>query len=122
MRSRARASSAARRSFQVQAYPFRMTAANMAKHRNNPNIPFWRMLKEGNDHFEVTRHEPIVEVCEKRYVFNPQAPQNFTPANNGIKIGTPWGGFRDQTQQASLKFNPTASVRSTRCRPTCSWR
>ena len=95
------------RSFQVQAYPFRMTAANFAKHRNNPNIPFWRMLKEGNDHFELTRQEPIVEVCEKRYVFNPQAPQNFTPANNGIKIGTPWGGFRDQTQQAALKFNPT---------------
>ena len=45
-------------------------------------------------------------MCEKRYVFNPQAPQNFTPANNGIKIGTPWGGFRDQTQQAALKFNP----------------
>ena len=95
------------RAFQVQAYPFRMTAANFAKHRNNPHIPFWRMLKEGNDHFELTGHEPVVEVCEKRYVFNPQAPQNFTPANNGIKIGTPWGGFRDQTQQASLKFNPT---------------
>jgi murein L,D-transpeptidase YafK len=95
------------RAFQVQAYPFRMTPANFAKHRNNPNVPFWRMLKEGNDHFELTRQEPVVEVCDKRYVFNPQAPQNFTPANNGIKIGTPWGGFRDQTQQASLKFNPT---------------
>jgi hypothetical protein len=95
------------RSFQVQAYPFRMTAANFAKHRNNPHIPFWRMLKEGNDHFELTRQEPVVEVCEKRYVFNPQAPQNSTPSNNGIKLGTPWGGFRDQMQQASLKFNPT---------------
>ena len=95
------------RSFQVQAYPFRMTPANFAKHRNNPNVPFWRMLKEGNDHFELTRQEPVVEVCDKRYVFNPQAPQNFTQANNGIKLGTPWGGFRDQTQQASLKFNPT---------------
>jgi murein L,D-transpeptidase YafK len=97
------------RAFQVQAYPFRMTAANFAKHRNNPNIPFWRMLKEGNDHFEVTRQEPAVEVCEKRYVFNAQAPQNFTPANNGIKLGTPWGGFRDQqAQPVSLKFNPTS--------------
>jgi L,D-transpeptidase-like protein len=96
------------RGFQVQAFPFRMTAANFAKHRNNPAIPFWRMLKEGNDQFELTRQEPVVEVCEKRYVFNPQAPQNFTPANNnGIKIGTPWGGFRDQTQAAALKFNPT---------------
>ena len=46
------------KSFQVQAYPFRMTPANMAKHRNNPNIPFWRMLKEGYDHFEVTNSSP----------------------------------------------------------------
>jgi murein L,D-transpeptidase YafK len=96
------------RAFQVQAYPFRMTAANFAKHRNNPNIPFWRMLKEGNDHFELTRQEPVVEVCEKRYVFDPQAPQNATPApSNSIKVGTPWGGFRDPAQQASLRFNPT---------------
>ena len=58
------------KSFQVQAYPFRMTALNMAKHRNNPNMPFWRMIKEGNDHFMVTKAEPKVDVCEKRYVFN----------------------------------------------------
>jgi murein L,D-transpeptidase YafK len=71
------------KSFQVQAYPFRMTPANMAKHRNNPNTPFWRMLKEGYDHFEVTRLEPKVDVCEKRYVFNAQGtngqPLNFSP-------------------------------------------
>jgi hypothetical protein len=64
------------RSFQVQAYPFRMTPANFAKHRNNPNIPFWKMLKRGNDHFEVTGLEPKVDVCEKRYVFNAQQPAN----------------------------------------------
>ena len=63
------------RSFQVQAYPFRMTPQNMAKHRNNPNIAFWKMLKKGNDHFEVTRPEPKVDVCEKRYVFDAQSPQ-----------------------------------------------
>src|SRR5436305_10373463 len=84
------------RAFQVQAYPFRMTAANFAKHRNNPNIPFWRMLKEGSDHFEVTHQEAVVEGCEKRYVFDPQAQQNFTPAYNGLKVGTPWSGIRDQ--------------------------
>ena len=60
----------------MQAYPFRMTAQNMAKHRNNPNIAFWRMLKEGNDHFEVTHQEPKVDVCEKRYVFDAGAPAN----------------------------------------------
>ena len=58
------------RAFQFQAYPFHMTPVNMAKHRNNPNMPFWRMIKEGNDHFEVTKQEPKVDFCEKKYVFD----------------------------------------------------
>jgi murein L,D-transpeptidase YafK len=58
------------RAFQLQAYPFRMTPLNMAKHRNNPNMPFWKMIKEGYDHFEVTRLEPKVDFCEKKYVFD----------------------------------------------------
>jgi hypothetical protein len=60
----------------MEAFPFRMTALNMAKHRNNPNFAFWKMLKEGYDHFEATRQEPKVAVCEKRYVFDPAAPDN----------------------------------------------
>src|SRR4030088_950684 len=58
------------RAFQLQAYPFKMTPANMAKHRNNPKMPFWKMIKEGYDHFEVTRQEPKVDFCEKKYVFD----------------------------------------------------
>jgi murein L,D-transpeptidase YafK len=58
------------RAFQMQAYPFRMTPLNMAKHRNNPNMPFWKMIKEGYDHFEMTRLEPKVDFCEKKYVFD----------------------------------------------------
>ena len=56
--------------------PFKMTPVNMAKHRNNPNMPFWKMIKEGYDHFEVTRQEPKVDFCEKKYVFDadPKAP------------------------------------------------
>jgi murein L,D-transpeptidase YafK len=68
------------RAFQVQAYPFRMTPLNMAKHRNNPNMPFWKMLKEGNDHFEVSRLEPKVDVCDKRYMFDAEQPANASPA------------------------------------------
>jgi murein L,D-transpeptidase YafK len=67
------------KSFQVQAYPFRMTALNMARHRNNPNLAFWRMIKEGNDHFEVTKTEPRVDVCDKHYVFDARAAGNATP-------------------------------------------
>jgi murein L,D-transpeptidase YafK len=58
--------------FQLQAYPFRMTPLNFARHRDNPNVPFWKMLKEGYDHFEVTHLEPKVNVCEARYVFDAQ--------------------------------------------------
>ena len=66
------------RAFQVQAYPFRMTPLNMAKHRNNPNMPFWKMLKVGYDHFEVTHLEPKVNVCERHYVFDAEAPAGST--------------------------------------------
>jgi murein L,D-transpeptidase YafK len=62
--------SGGQRSFEVHLYPFRMTAENMANHRNDPNMPFWRMLKDGSDHFEVTRRPPVIGVCDKRYVFN----------------------------------------------------
>jgi murein L,D-transpeptidase YafK len=61
-------------SFQVQAYPFRMTPANLARHRNSPNLAFWKMLKVGNDHFEATYLEPKVDVCNRRYVFDAQRP------------------------------------------------
>jgi murein L,D-transpeptidase YafK len=58
------------KAFQLQAFPFKMTPVNMARHRNNPNMPFWKMIKEGWDHFEVTRQEPKVDFCEKKYVFD----------------------------------------------------
>ena len=67
------------KSFQFQAYPFRMTAENLAKHRRSPHLAFWKNLKQGHDHFEVTKIEPRVEVCEKRYVFDPRIKD---PASN----------------------------------------
>ena len=56
--------------FQVEALPFRMSPANFALHRNDPNMAFWRTLKEGSDAFELTRREPQVGYCGGRYVFN----------------------------------------------------
>ncbi|WP_250982054.1 murein L,D-transpeptidase family protein [Rhizobium sp. CG4] len=56
--------------FQVQAYPFRMTAKNMAMQKDDENMPFWRTLKEGYDSFELTKRQPKVSVCGRRYVFN----------------------------------------------------
>ena len=70
------------REFQVHAFPFRMTPANMARHRNDPNMPFWLMLKEGYDHFEVVGEPPKVDVCENRYIFNsvPADGYGFNPS------------------------------------------
>lgn len=68
--------------FQIQAFPFRMTAANMARYRNDPNFEFWKMLKVGYDNFEITKVPPKVDVCEKRYVFNQVTPDGaaFNPS------------------------------------------
>src|SRR5262244_3815471 len=68
------------RSFQLQAYPFRMTPLNMARHRNSPHMAFWKMIKEGYDHFEVTHLEPKVDVCERRYIFDGESMDRFGPA------------------------------------------
>jgi murein L,D-transpeptidase YafK len=81
--------------FQIQAFPFRMTAANMARYRNDPNYPFWKNLKEGYDHFEITKVPPKVDVCEKRYVFN-AVPEG------GAEI-SPTGPCPAFTQPESLK-------------------
>ena len=76
----ARDSLVGRPTFQIQAYPFRLTPANLARHRASPNLAFWNMLKIGNDHFEATHLEPRVDVCDRRYVFNAQAPSNSPSA------------------------------------------
>jgi murein L,D-transpeptidase YafK len=57
--------------FQFQSYPFRMTAENMARHRTDPNIAFWRELKAGSDRFEASREELQVSVVAGRYAFAP---------------------------------------------------
>ena len=78
--------------FQIQAYPFRMTPANLARHRNNPNMPFWKMIKEGNDHFEVTHLEPKVDVCDRHYVFDAAAAGEFDQAA-GLQSDRPLPGL-----------------------------
>jgi len=57
-------------SFQVQAFPFRMTPENMAKNRNDPNFSFWTNLKQGYDNFAVTGRPPKVSYCGRQYVFD----------------------------------------------------
>ena len=58
----------------------------MAKHRNNPNMAFWKMIKEGYDHFEMTRQEPKVDFCEKKYVFDAAKAPDAKPRSRVRRI------------------------------------
>ena len=64
------AHSGGQKAVQMEAFPFRFTPANLARHRLDPNMPFWRELKEGADRFEITKQEPKVGVCNGHYVFD----------------------------------------------------
>ena len=90
--------------FQVQAFPFRMTAANMARYRNDPNYEFWKMLKEGYDHFEITKVPPKVGVCDRRYVFNHTSDPNATISPTA---SCPPGGQPDSLRMAYQSYQTT---------------
>jgi len=65
---------------QLQAFPFRMTAQNLASHAGDPNMPFWEMLKAGSDAFVAMQQPPRVAVCDRRYVFNPIVSGDLDPS------------------------------------------
>lgn len=66
--------------FQVHAFPFRMTEANMRRHAGHEAYPFWLTLKEGYDYFEYARQVPNVAVCSKRYFVNVTLRNGDVPA------------------------------------------
>ena len=61
---------------QLAAFPFRMTTQNLARHADDPNAPFWQVLKMGSDAFFATGRPPSVAVCDQHYVFNPVGTDN----------------------------------------------
>ncbi len=96
------------RDFQIQAFPFRMTAANMARYKSDPNYAFWKMLKQGYDAFETTKKPPKVDVCEKRYVFNVATPDgqplsatDACPPSVGSDVTTAYASY-DKTFQSAF--------------------
>lgn len=90
---------------QLQAFPFRMTAENMARHGHSENLDFWKMLKVGYDNFEVTKRPPEVNVCEKKYVFNQQSSGAFNPTGACPAMSTP-----PALQAALSAYNKTYDV------------
>ena len=57
-------------SFQLQIFPFRMTAQNIAANYDNQHMSFWKNIKEGYDLFEINKAPPTWDVCQGQYVFN----------------------------------------------------
>jgi len=109
--------------FQIQAFPFRMTAANMARYRNDPNYEFWKMLKVGYDYFEVTKVPPKVDVCEKRYVFNqvPVDGQAFSPAGACPGMTQPdslWTAYATYQNTYEAAYNSAVNASTPAPRPT----
>lgn len=51
----------------VHAFPFRMSAANLARHSGSPHRDFWQMLKPGYDAFERTHTPPEIDVVDGVY-------------------------------------------------------
>ncbi|EKD9160627.1 murein L,D-transpeptidase [Salmonella enterica] len=74
-------------SVQVSIYPFRMTDANMQRHKYSYYKDFWAQLKPGYDYFEQTHKPPTVSIVDGRYVVSkplshevvqPQLASNYT--------------------------------------------
>src|ERR1700729_3878688 len=87
------------REIQLQSYPFHMTAENMAKFRLDPNIDFWKNLKDGSDHFEVTKNEPSVLVY----------------ADGGQNAA--FTGYKDVSDPEALASGPQEIVLNDRAKP-----
>ncbi len=93
------------RAFQFQSFPFRMSAENLALHRSDKNIAFWRQLKEGYDHFEATRMEPQVNIAAGRYA--------FSTSDAGLRARVASHREEEEKRIAALIEEGAASVRTT---------
>lgn len=100
---------------QLQSLPFRMTPDNLAKYRADENMPFWKNLKEGADHFEVTKREPQVSVCNRRYMFDTAGNDGGTcstaPANEAVASAVRQKNAQDEQKVASLVQSGVKAVK-----------
>jgi hypothetical protein len=88
-----------------------MTAENLAKHRYDANMPFWRNLKKGSDMFEVARVEPKVSVCQARYAFNRTGDCREDPTKQQIAATAAEKRRQDEAQVAALVARGTPAIR-----------
>lgn len=89
-------------SIQMQSYPFRFNPENLAKYRADPNMPFWKMLKEGSDSFDVTKRETKVSICDRKYVFNKSANACAPDASSPVVQAVARKNHADEVKVAEL--------------------
>lgn len=58
------------KSFQVQIFPFRPTPEKLGEYKDHKHAAFWRNIREGAAHFDLTKRPPKVDVCDRTYQFN----------------------------------------------------
>ena len=92
-------------SFQLHAFPFRMTDARLAAEKSNKWYGYWKTLKQGYDFFEKNRVPPTVAVCERRYVVNAIARNGAKPDPSG-----PCPAFDHQTLAAFTPLPEASQV------------
>ncbi|MBV9589076.1 MAG: murein L,D-transpeptidase [Hyphomicrobiales bacterium] len=110
------AHSGGQKAVQMEAFPFRFTPANLARHRLDPNMPFWRELKEGADRFEITKDEPKVGVCNGHYTFdrvarNGEAPGCGADSDPGLTKQVAAKQAEDNAKIAELVGKGTPAVK-----------
>lgn len=58
---------AGQQAIEVHAFPFHLTAENMAYYSENRWFDFWMNLKEGYDYFEIHHTPPIIKIIDNCY-------------------------------------------------------
>lgn len=69
---------------QIQAYPFKMKARNMALYRFDNNFTFWGNLKQAYDIFNLTHFPVTYRIRNKKYFFDDFSNTNLITTYNNF--------------------------------------
>jgi murein L,D-transpeptidase YafK len=110
----------------VHVFPFRMNAANMKRHADNPASATWGPLKEAYDDFTRTRQPPEIGMCGKRYVVNPLSPVGNDPnAACPARIGKRLAPLSSRSKKRLVKADPSLEAQGQKLKgvevSTTSW-
>ncbi len=71
---------------QVNIYPFKMTSANMNRHRNSRYYMFWQQLQPAYEYFTKTNQLPVINIEQGQYLVNKFPNRQSSPAIVGERL------------------------------------